>query len=137
MIEAMKQALEALEVANSCIDGYYLPKGKAWLPEIEEAITSLRQTIAEIETHEPVAQVDANDDGYWADILPDRSVKVGQLLYTAPQPQREWVGLTNDEINEFAAGCHLGNSVQGAIFKAQAKLKEKNGYADDRNSQTG
>jgi hypothetical protein len=34
----------------------------------------------------PVARVDANDDGYWADILPDRSVKVGQLLYTHPQP---------------------------------------------------
>jgi len=28
------------------------------------------------------------------------------------------------EVNEFAAGCHLGNSVQGAIYKAQAKLKE-------------
>ena len=46
-------------------------------------------------------------------------------LYTAP-PKREWVGLTDDEVNEFAAGCHLGNSVQGAIYKAQAKLKEKN-----------
>ncbi len=47
-------------------------------------------------------------------------------LYTTPPAQREWVGLTNDEINEFADGCHLGNSVQGAIFKAQAKLKELN-----------
>jgi hypothetical protein len=41
-------------------------------------------------------------------------------------PQRTWVGLTNDEVNDFAAGCHLGNSVQGAIYKAEAKLKEKN-----------
>jgi hypothetical protein len=46
-------------------------------------------------------------------------------LYTTP-PQRTWVGLTNDEVNDFAAGCHLGNSVQGAIYKAEAKLKEKN-----------
>jgi len=46
-------------------------------------------------------------------------------LYTTP-PQRTWVGLTNDEVNNFAAGCHLGNSVQGAIYKAEAKLKEKN-----------
>ncbi len=52
-------------------------------------------------------------------------------LYTTP-PQRPsrsditWVGLTNDEVNDFAAGCHLGNSVQGAIYKAEAKLKEKN-----------
>lgn len=42
------------------------------------------------------------------------------------QPERGWVGLTNDEVNDFAAGCHLGNSVQGAIYKAEAKLKEKN-----------
>jgi len=41
-------------------------------------------------------------------------------------PQREWVGLTNDEVNNFAAGCHLGKSVQGAIYEAEAKLKEKN-----------
>ena len=34
---------------------------------------------------EPVAIVDANDDGYWGEILPDRDVKVGQLLYTRPQ----------------------------------------------------
>jgi len=42
---------------NSCIDDYYLPKEKAWLPEIEQAITSLRQAIAEAEAekHEPVA----------------------------------------------------------------------------------
>jgi hypothetical protein len=40
--------------------------------------------------------------------------------------QRTWVGLTNDEVNNFAAGCHLGKSVQGAIYEAEAKLKEKN-----------
>jgi hypothetical protein len=40
--------------------------------------------------------------------------------------QRQWVGLTNDEVNNFAAGCHLGNSVQDAIFRAAAKLKELN-----------
>ena len=50
-IETMKQALEALEVANTCIDGYYLPKEKAWLPEIEQAITSLRQAIKEFDSH--------------------------------------------------------------------------------------
>ena len=41
-------------------------------------------------------------------------------------PQRTWVGLTNDEINNLAAGCHLGNSVQDAIYNAVAKLKDKN-----------
>ena len=42
------------------------------------------------------------------------------------QPERAWQGLTNDEVNNFAAGCHLGKSVQGAIYEAAAKLKEKN-----------
>lgn len=38
---------------------------------------------------EPVAVVDACDDGMWADILPDVDVKVGQPLYTAPQPAEQ------------------------------------------------
>ena len=45
-------------------------------------------------------------------------------LYAAPQ--REWVGLTNAEVNMFSAGCNNGNSVQDSIRKAEAKLKEKN-----------
>ena len=52
-------------------------------------------------------------------------LKVANLKLSV-QSQRTWVGLTNDEVNEFAAGCHLGNSVQGAIYKAEAKLKELN-----------
>jgi len=43
-----------------------------------------------------------------------------------PAQEREWVGLTNVEVNNFAAGCHLGKSVQGAIYEAEAKLKDKN-----------
>lgn len=35
----------------------------------------------------PVAVVDAGDDGMWADILPDVTVKVGQMLYAAPIAQ--------------------------------------------------
>jgi len=54
-----------------------------------------------------------------------KDLPLGTPVYTTP-PQRTWVGLTNDEVNDFAAGCHLGNSVQGAIYKAEAKLKEKN-----------
>ena len=45
---------------------------------------------------EPVAKVDANDEGYWAEILPDRNVKVGQLLYATP-PAEAKQPLTDDE----------------------------------------
>ena len=55
---------------------------------------------------------------------PQWHIDTGNLVRLVPQ--RPWVGLTNDEVNDFAAGCHLGNSVQGAIYKAEAKLKEKN-----------
>ena len=54
-------------------------------------------------------------------------------LYAAPQ--REWVGLTNAEVNMFSAGCNNGNSVQDSIRKAEAKLKEKNSTSD-KNIQT-
>ena len=47
-------------------------------------------------------------------------------VYASP-PKREWVGLTNNEVNNFAAGCHLGKSVQSAMYEGEAKLKEKNG----------
>jgi hypothetical protein len=77
----------------------------------------------------PVAIVDANDDGYWAEILPDRSVKVGQLLYTTPQ-QRTWVGLTDEEIDK--AWRSVDYTVPWEqhridIARAiEAKLKDKN-----------
>ena len=45
--EALKLALEALEVANSCVDGYYIPKGKTQLPEVEEAITAIKEALRE------------------------------------------------------------------------------------------
>ena len=52
-------------------------------------IESLRAKIAEMEKQEPVATVDANDEGYWAEILPDRSVRVGQKLYALPGAKGE------------------------------------------------
>ena len=54
--QAAQQALEALEVATNCLDGYYIPRGKTTLPEIEDAITALKAALAEpVEPVEPVA----------------------------------------------------------------------------------
>ena len=44
---AAQQALEALDVAASCIDGYYVPRGKTTLPEIEKAQKALRAALAQ------------------------------------------------------------------------------------------
>ena len=70
---------------------------------------------------EPVAIVDANDEGYWAEILPDRSVKVGQLLYTSPPAQRTWVSLTDEQMLAIVHYSQLDNA--RAI---EAELKEMN-----------
>lgn len=68
---------------------------------------------------ETIKDEDGNDKVVWDALAP---------IVTTPHPvfKKPWVGLTGDEINEFAAGCHLGNSVQGAIRAAEARLKEKN-----------
>jgi len=72
---------------------------------------------------EPVARVRfSGEEIVW---LTDEPLESNTLLYTKP-PKREWVGLTNDEVNHFAAGCHLGKSVQAAIYEAEAALRSKN-----------
>ena len=78
---------------------------------------------------EPVAHLCGPDEnGLFGLPTADKACKDCFPVYTTP-PQRTWVGLTNDEVNNLAAGCHLGNSVQDAIYKAVAKLKEKNNAA--------
>lgn len=66
--EAAQQALEALDVAASCIDGYYVPRGKTTLPEIEEAQKALRAALAQQAEPEPLHEQDIEDAieaAYW------------------------------------------------------------------------
>ena len=115
---------QALELALEALEGFipYLPlKDEAQCNRYDKAITAMKELLAQPE-QEPVGKFAKFTDGIWREVT-DGSA--GVPLYTTP-PQRTWVGLTNDEINNLAAGCHLGNSVQDAIYKAVAKLKEKN-----------
>jgi hypothetical protein len=89
--EALLIALEALEVANSLVDAYYLPKEKAWLPEIEEAITAIK-AVQEAKD-EPVGYFSVNDYGNWE----ENESNNGTPLYTTP-PQRK--PLTDEEITK-------------------------------------
>jgi hypothetical protein len=122
MIEAMKQWLEVLE--------YWDIHGGLHQPT-EDAITSLRQAIAELESQEPVAWM--YEDDYQRMLTSETfctvySVKVGSPdkgvtdvpLYTTP-PQRTWVGLTDDD--EIPWDGVDAKSFAKAI---EAKLKEKN-----------
>jgi len=59
-------------------------------------------------------------------------------LYANPQPKREWVGLTDEEIYDYADkflyqhGSNYGIKSFGKAI--EAKLKQKNGYAEEKNN---
>ncbi|NBW17119.1 MAG: hypothetical protein EBR82_54995 [Caulobacteraceae bacterium] len=133
-IEAMKQALEALESFREISD--FTPA------QAVHAITTLRTAIAEAEKQEPVGRVVSANCEYatvqWlrqtsevggGDPKNSRSWPIaGDAVYTTPQPQREWVGLTDEEI--WSNGSRLSLSERGIREFAraiEAKLKEKNG----------
>ena len=128
MIEAMKQALGALEELHrtgdtQVFDMCYAPK----------VIPALRQAIEQAEKQEPrcavIVEVFGKD---WR--LDYMSLPVGkhklytqQYVYTTP-PQRTWVGLTEDEINEVLGG-DIRDEPSGElkfVRAIEAKLKEKN-----------
>ena len=93
----MKEALEALENTYA-----YLPRRWGGEREADQAISALRQAIAEAEQPD-LARV--GEVGVWGD-------------------KREWVGLTNEEIVGFIA--FDGASLADFIRYIEAKLKEKN-----------
>ena len=126
MIEAMKQALEALEESH---------------PEAyRHAITSLRQAIEQAEKQEPITY-DKTEMNCFVQELYDRKMQEGKRghyetmfhcvhqaikrFYTTPQPQREWVGLTLEEKKEYLAQ-DFGGSRADAMDWAEQRLKEKN-----------
>jgi predicted Zn-dependent protease len=122
MIEVLKQALDALETEVS-IDWTNNDEFNASAEKMHDAITSLQQAIAELESQEPVATV-TSETG--ADITMswwhEPALPVGTKLFTHP-PQRTWQGLTTDEIAVLHANYP---NPQGFALALQAKLKEKN-----------
>lgn len=73
---------------------------------------------------EPVAVVDASDDGWFASILPDTSVKLGQLLYTRPQASaavpegRVWCQALGRDDFKFTEGWNACRAAFGASLLA-------------------
>ena len=110
--KAMQVALEALESD---------PISHAGLVSRKQAITALRQAL---ETEqEPVATVTSESGNpnlsmsWWH----EPALPVGTKIYTSP-PKREWVGLTDDEMEA------LFLNEDGVRFARyiEAKLREKN-----------
>ena len=132
-IEAMKQALEALETLNSG-DSY----------KTHNAATALRQAIEEAEKQEPIKRSFSADvgrllkdgKGFYDDGTPidykDIQLKikgVGEDTFECVEvriprpPKREWVGLHEHELQVL----DFNDPERGKLARAvEAKLKEKN-----------
>jgi len=118
-IEAMKQALKALEYP-------LFTSHEAFDVDMAEllahrAIESLRQAITEAEKQEPVAWMDKDGDIYKE--LPN---EYWNPPHTPIYAQREWVGLTDDEIYSLWEMAQIFSTPKHFYTLLEAKLKEKN-----------
>ena len=127
--EALRLAWDALEDIG---DEWGFTSERT-VPKRKEAITAIKEALAQPE-QEPVAwrawvskfpQGTGSDWVYVTKPIMKDSIH-NQPLYTTP-PQRTWVGLTDEEIEQ---GCKESwvteQAWQSAVWWAEAKLKEKN-----------
>lgn len=115
--EAMQMALEALESD---------PLSHAGLVSRKQAIAALRQAL---ETEqEPVAWISEGGDVSRSKRYMDEMGFKCNPLYTAP-PKKEWVGLTDQEINSVCYKRDWTAPWTNTTFARaiEAKLREKNG----------
>jgi len=174
--KALKLALEALETEVS-IDWTNNDEFNASAEKMHDAITSLRQAIAELESQEPVAWYRIEDGiriyyetKAWDDCVPlfthppqrteqepvtlpccgyrDASAVKWNPLNGVVQchncgqnyttPQRTWQGLTQSDFNEiydlFANKVSSDFIFEKMYSTIEAKLKQKNGYAKEKNT---
>ena len=145
MIEVLKQALEALEAVHivggtECV---MTPNGEIYL---QPAITSLRQAIAELES-QVFGYITIEREvleralkALWVTANPELEkaiFDIKQALALAHPPQRTWVDLTDKERFEIRMHSvqNMGGNFQETLCKAiEAKLKQKNGYAEEMNT---
>jgi hypothetical protein len=124
MIEVLKQALDALETEVS-IDWTNNDEFNASAEKMHDAITSLQQAIAELESQEP--------DKYEMDIECTKcgAKQSGVLTVNTHPPQRTWVGIEGEEIrNLWEEATKPDRSTMTMVTSfaksIEAKLKEKN-----------
>jgi len=129
-IEAMKQALEALE---SCTPEDTSTGHVVWPSydeqAVEKATTALRTAIEQAEKQEPVATVVSENKPVTMSWWHEPALPVGTKLYTTPPAaQRQWVGLSEEEIDKLK---HLIDwtatwSHGRFAYEIEQLLKEKN-----------
>jgi hypothetical protein len=115
--KALRLALEALEADELAMiqdkDGHmvYLK---------DQAITAIKAALEAKD--EPVGKFAKFTDNIWREVT-DGSA--GVPLYTTP-PQRTWVGLTDEEVDQFHNWKDCTWSTNELVRYVEAKLKQKN-----------
>ena len=127
--EALKRIAAGLRLAGARLPAPE-PTGTIEGSFVSGLCVALAIVESEIEAQpaqEPVAHVYSFDDDGRPRIAWDnaKGIKIGDKLYTAP-PQREWVGLTNEEIYMNCPNWLSQEQCKVWIQQVEAKLKEKN-----------
>ena len=127
-IEALKKLVAAVDAIPEDVEG--------WMPDaLTGALIDAKKAIAEAEKQEPHSWYSAQEDEWMTnkirkehERLNSYTHKVGKFdlaLYTHPQPKREWVGLTMEEVQEVLNDPRY--QMKPLIAHAvETKLKEKN-----------
>ena len=146
MIEAMKQALEALEQVTKellAVRDELAERGarpttnvfhqrlwdssfSAYTDHAIPAAQSLRQVIAKLESQEPVAWDLADKVRQDLDrkSCPDAFMRIAvESIVKHHPPQRTWVGLTDEEVKQL---CLAVGTEPMEVRLIEARLKEKN-----------
>jgi hypothetical protein len=136
--EAMAMALDALETEVS-IDWTNNDEFNASAEKMHEAITALKERLAQPE-QEPVPTLEDLEQEIYQNTRNFISRDVMEWMlrryYTTP-PQRTWVGLTGEDVakayDDYQSG-RFSAGFMGAIRSIEAKLKQKNGFAEEKNT---
>jgi len=119
----MKQALAALEWNLPVIEDYGV---KAQLHQQHKAIDALRAAIAEA-AMQRLTDVQQEMEQRPA-IYPEEARELGleEIPYYTHPPRREWVGLTEDDLNFWSEELGLDELGKGVLRAVDAHLKEQN-----------
>jgi hypothetical protein len=123
---ALKLALEALETPHPGIRTSFTDSIK-YREQCKEAITAIKQALA-APVQEPVAYLCENAVGhkYFRWKKPSGTYKPIALYTTPPAAQRQWVGLTDEEMYLNCPNWLSQEQCKVWIQQIEAKLKEKN-----------
>jgi len=118
MIEVLKQLAEDVSKAYDVLAFAHTERA---LEILAKTRTSLRQAIAELESQEQ-------------NFCSRCGKRLGGIdsIHTCTPPQRTWLGLSDEEVFEICNSNY--NRDSSLVQMVEAKLKQKNGYAEERNT---